>query len=221
MKKLFLLGVILAIGFLNTEAQVRVGLVGGLLSSDFKVESIDGGLDGKLRPSFGASFDYCVQENIFVNAKVLYQTVYAEGGSALEDIDLEFNAKFLELPITLKYEFGKTVNPYLMMGVNLAYNLDADVKFTMNNVDFDGDFSEQVKDITFGILFGGGVSYKLPEFSLFLEGSYMIGTDNILRAGEYEITSSSLTLTNTVDDNDVVKLRNINVLAGIMIPLGL
>lgn len=221
MKKLFLMGILMFLFLLNTNAQFRVGIVGGINNSDYKVESLDGGLEGKVRPSGGITFDYNIQDNFQVNAKVLYNNIFATGGANQEDTDLEFEAKFLELPITLKYEFGSTLKPYLLMGINFAYSLDADVKFNINNVDFEGDFSNQVKDFTYGILFGGGVAYELSHFILFAEANYLVGLDNILKAGEYELRSSSFSVTNQVEDNDIVKFRNVNVHAGIMIPISL
>ncbi len=142
----------------------------------------------------------------------------------------EQNMSYIELPLSVKYEFiqsGK-VRPYLMAGMQYSFLLDANKKTDITHTDNQsgapvtysgGSVSINVKDgfqNYYGALGGIGAAFDYFNIRTVLEISYNYGLSSITntntRFSENELVSLGET-------NDEIKINNINASLSIVFPL--
>jgi hypothetical protein len=90
---------------------------------------------------------------------------------------------YLEIPLLLKVTFPLTeVKLYLFGGPELGINLSANQDVTEGGTTTTSDISSYISGTDFGLLFGGGVAFKLaPKTDLFVNVGYSFGLSNIYK----------------------------------------
>jgi hypothetical protein len=169
---------------LPTNAQHRIGVVGGLNFADAEVEIAGQPADVSSRTLFGLGG--IVDLRLSKNFGLQLEPMYLQKGGASTDIQpgVEFRLKssYVELPIFFKAEFGNTVRPYLMAGPSVAILLQADLEAELGDIIFKGDAKNATESVDFAAAFGAGVNYPLGRSAIFLEARYFLGfTNNISR----------------------------------------
>ena len=102
----------------------------------------------------------------------------------------------------LKFAFGSSdTKPYVMAGPTVGYLLSAKVK----DPDGEEDIKDDIKNIDFGLAFGGGVSLPMGNNTFFVEGRYSLGLSDI---------------NDDPNDDTKIKTKGIQIMAGITFPLG-
>ncbi|MEO6694144.1 MAG: porin family protein [Ignavibacteria bacterium] len=90
---------------------------------------------------------------------------------------------YLEVPVLLKVKFPLTeVKPYLAAGPVLGIQLSATEEQTNGTQNTSQDISSLVESIDFGLLFGGGLDFRVGfKTDLFVQFGYELGLSNILK----------------------------------------
>ncbi len=208
MKKMIILVVALftLIAVLPANAQVNFGVIGGLNLANLSVDP-DAGVDISNRTAFGIGgiLSFGVGETLALQLEPMFlqkgaKLKLSEQGFTLE---AEIKVSYIEVPAMLKFAFGSgDTKPYVMAGPTVGYLLSAKVKDDME----EQDIKDDVKNIDFGLAFGGGVSLPMGNNTLFVEARYSLGLSDI---------------NDDPDDPDTsIKTRGIQIMAGITFPLG-
>ena len=191
---------------LPANAQVNFGVIGGLNLANLSVDP-DDGVDLSNRTAFGIGgiLSFGVGETLALQL----EPMFLQKGAKLKLSDLgftleaEIKVSYIEVPAMLKFAFGSgDTKPYVMAGPTVGYLLSAKVKDDME----EQDIKDDVKNIDFGLAFGGGVSLPMGNNTLFVEARYSLGLSD---------------LNDDPDDPDTsIKTKGIQIMAGITFPLG-
>lgn len=208
MKKMIILVVALftLIAVLPATAQVNFGVIGGLNLANLSVDP-DAGVDISNLTAFGIGgvLSFGVGETLALQL----EPMFLQKGAKLKLSDLgftleaEIKVSYIEVPAMLKFAFGGgDTKPYVMAGPTVGYLLSAKVKDDME----EQDIKDDIKNIDFGLAFGGGVSLPMGNNTLFVEARYSLGLSDI---------------NDDPDDPDTsIKTKGIQIMAGITFPLG-
>ena len=208
MKKMIILVVALftLIAVLPATAQVNFGVIGGLNLANLSVDP-DQGVDISNRTAIGIGgiLSFGMGETLALQL----EPMFLQKGAKLKLSDLgftleaEIKVSYIEVPAMLKFAFGSgDTKPYVMAGPTVGYLLSAKVKDDME----EQDIKDDVKNIDFGLAFGGGVSLPMGNNTLFVEARYSLGLSDI---------------NDDPDDPDTsIKTKGIQIMAGITFPLG-
>lgn len=233
MKKLMILTVLLlALLALtaNAESKIKFGVKAGLgmanLSGDgwdVASEGIGTEIDNKFKMGFGVGV--MVQIPLGEGGLLLQpEAMYVMKGAKLEfpeaeaegfDITAKAKIDYIEVPILVKYAFPTEGNiaPSIFAGPAVAFNIGS--KFESEGADADelesGDIYNQ-KSIDFGIMFGGGLEFKVGEKSkLAIDLRYTMGLttayDDV--SLNEDVPDDELILTD--DDGAALELKNSNI----------
>jgi len=112
------------------------------------------------------------------------------------------------VPLLLKFHIlNKPGQPdfYLAGGGEIAYLMSAKLDYTASGPDVgtpvsakNEDFKEDVNQIDYGLVFGGGVSLSLGGVRLFIEGRYHMGLANMEKVAAGETASGTSPKTNAL-----------------------
>ena len=112
------------------------------------------------------------------------------------------------------------IRPYVMAGPTVGYLLRSNIELDAFGLTFQGDMSEVTKHWDFGLGLGGGVSFSLDMFTLFVEGRYTLGMTNLQKGGSFNVVAGSVAVPIDFDkDEDWYKNRGIQILAGVTISI--
>ena len=219
-----ILGLVLILGLSQiTYGQNRIGLIGGLNSASMALK-IDGetpDITGKKFVGFGAVADFKLRDGIYLSLEPMYIKKGADAVRTDEaDVNFIIKLSYLEIPVLLKKEFGNNVRPYIAAGPVIGYNLSADMEIELSGIALKGDMKHIIKTFDLGFAFGGGVSFPLGGSSVFIEGKYTLGLNNIEKQGSFEVSSGPLSQTITTDPTDKTKNKGLQLMAGITLPFG-
>jgi len=167
------------------------------------------------RTAFGVGgvLDLGLSENVALRFEPMYLQKGAkqEGSDQGVNFEVELKGATLEVPALIKISLGtSTTRPYLIAGPTIGFVLSAkqSVKATGPgvNIDQEDDIKDLVKSIDFGVAFGAGVSFPAGNNSVFVEGRYALGLNNV---------------NDDPDDPDTkIKTKGIQIMGGITFPLG-
>ena len=208
---------------LSLDAQIRMGVVGGV---NFANLETTGESEVSTRTVFGigAVFDLGLSENFILCLEPMY---IQKGGRVEEGEDINSDpggwvkSSFIEIPLFLKVTYGSRIRPYLMAGPTIGYLLNSDLEIDAFGLSFEGDMKDVTKRIDFGLGFGAGITIPIRFFSLFIEGRYTLGLNNLQRGGTFEVSAGPLAVPIDFDEeDDKYKNRGFQILAGIAFSLG-
>jgi hypothetical protein len=224
MKKVVIVGAVLFLMFLavTASAQVDVGIIGGLNFSDIKGEGTsEREISGHTVFGVGVLFDLGLMNHL----SLCMEPMVIEKSAIGEEIDvnnpaIDLKLLFVELPIFIKYSFGKIVKPYFIAGPTLGYLLSSEMSTEMGGITFNADTKSITEKLDVGIGFGGGVSFPVGLFSIFLEGRYTLGLRNINKGGDVVVKAGPIVIPAHIEETDRMKTRGLQVMAGIALSLG-
>lgn len=196
--------------FLPANAQQhQIGVVGGLNLAKLSSDDLEGiGFEFSNRTAFGLGgvLDLGLNKNISLR----FEPMYLQKGSEFPDneepdVELKLEASYFEVPVLIKYAFGRSdVRPYLMAGPSLGLLLKADLVVPGQENE---DIKDELQNIDLSVGVGAGISFPMGRTSFFVQGRYVLGLTN-LNDSEGEGSDSEF------------NNRGIQFMAGITIPLG-
>lgn len=225
MKKItFSVAALLALFFsMSASAQHRLGVIGGLNVAEFDVDVKVPTNEYATKTVFGIGgvVDLRLSENFSLYLQPMYLQKGAYVTDTVDNLEFPFKSAFLELPVFLKAEFGRTFRPYLMAGPTVGFLLSSDVEGEYSGITFKADLKEVTESIDFGLGFGAGVSYPVGAVTIFLEGRYAPGLSNMQKGGTFELSAGPIVEKITWDKKeDAYKNRGLQIMAGVTFPLG-
>jgi hypothetical protein len=185
-----------------------IGVKGGLnfanLRGDFILDLDDEfQLDTDLKNStgfiIGASFRTSLLPFISLQPEILYtekgakfeesMMIPVNGSTANAAVEATIDLKYLEVPLLVRA--GLPVpgfSPFVYLGPAIAFNLSADFTMEANVMGFSmketEDIKDEIKNIDYGLVVGGGLEFGLPLFKLHVEARYTMGLTNVLDNGD-------------------------------------
>lgn len=127
----------------------------------------------------GGILDVGISSNIGIQGGLRYIMKgfqITNGGATFTD-----KLNYIEVPALLKVKFPLTeVKPYLVGGPVLGIRVSASEEQSNGTQTNDVDASSAYESIDFGLLFGGGLDFKVAaKTDLFIQGGYSFGLSNI------------------------------------------
>lgn len=167
---------------------VDFGIKGGLnittITHSGTVEWWDN-LGNTTGPIFGAFFSLG-QGPVTIQPEVFY----SRRGSELEinaSDHILYRSEFIEVPVLVKWTVTSgPISPIILAGPFGALGLSYKEIKTIGGETTTTDISEGHAKSDYGLIFGGGLEYKLKSTTLILEGRYTMGMRNIEYQSETE-----------------------------------
>lgn len=99
------------------------------------------------------------------------------------DNDLEYRFNTLQVPVLLKLNVVPSgpVCPFIAAGAYGSYLIQAQGVITADGVTFKEDLTVDYERFDFGVVAGGGLTFRRPGFSISVEGRYNYGLTNIMK----------------------------------------
>ncbi|MGD8305596.1 MAG: porin family protein [Ignavibacteria bacterium] len=216
-----LLIILLTFLSISIQAQIDIGIIGGINLSSSISENIDiTNTKGETEYGIGAVVDI----GLFDNLSVQMEPMYIQKGSSLTPDETNFSdytiiVSYIELPVILKYAYGNIFKPYVVAGGATSLKLSSEMETEVNEVKFSGNLDDVVNKIEYSLTFGGGIEFNLNSVTIFFEGRYSFSLGNQIKAGEYTIQAGQYSLTGEVEDDSSYKNKGIQIFGGVTIPL--
>ncbi len=183
MKNLNYLVIVLLVSLLYTNAKsqsLAIGIEGGINISNINVTPTIT-TSSRTGLIIGSLLDINITPTITVTPGIRY---IMKGASNISDgITFTQKVNYLEFPVLLKVKFPLTeIKPYLAGGPVLGIQLSATEDQTNGTQSASADISNLVETIDFGLLFAGGMDFKVAtKTALFVQFGYQFGLSNILK----------------------------------------
>lgn len=203
---------------LPVRAEHRIGIIGGF---NFANIDVDPKMSTYTRFGVGIIVDFEIRKNIFLCIEPMYLQKGAFDKDSVPEGRVE--SSFLELPLFFKYSFGKSpIKPYTIIGPTFGFLLQSEIKLDYNGANITGDMKDVTQKIDLGFGLGAGVNFLLGNISIFVEGRYTHGLNNLQKGGAVEVKMDSIIITEINFDKDENKYKNkgFQVMLGVTFPLG-
>jgi len=171
MKKYLL--IFLTIILVSTTHAYGFKLMAGGHFSKYAVEPEGAGVVWKNKMGFlmGAGIELFSVPHISLEIEGLY----FRKGSKVEIIGVEgdYTLDVISVPALVKVKIMPGPSPYVLGGGEFSYILTHKLDET--------DIKDETKSFDYGVIFGAGYEMSMPGASLFFEGRYHLGINNILK----------------------------------------
>ncbi len=94
------------------------------------------------------------------------------------------------------------------VGILTSSRLEAE----FSGIVFEADLMDNTEKIDFGLTFGGGFSFPIEFFTIFLEGRYTMGMTDLQKGGTFEATAGHLTIQGSLEEDDKYKTLGLQIL---------
>ncbi len=188
MKNLNYLVIVLLVSIIYTNANAQkmaIGIEGGINISNASINPtvttdartgviigtlLDVNFTNQITLTPGIRFTMKGFSNTYTNANGVSQTD-------------TYKLNYLEFPVLLKVKFPLTeIKPYLAAGPVFGIKLSANLDQTAGSQSASSDVSNNVESIDFGLLFAGGMDFKVGTSTfLFFQAGYQLGLSNIAK----------------------------------------
>ena len=236
MKKItYLILALLLGGFLQVFSQtqeeptdkISLGIMGGINFATKYFPNSQDAEDQRITalPRFGvgAVLDIRLSKNLHARIEPMY---LQKGGNIEEGQDVvnqpegQIRSSSIEIPLLIQYAFGNKIQPYLIAGPTMGYNLKSEIEFDLTGLNFTGDMKDVTATFDLGITFGGGVQVPVGFGAIFLEGRYAYGLVNQRTTGTTTVSSNGFQIDLPSDkEEDKSTNRGFQLLAGVLISL--
>jgi hypothetical protein len=205
-----------------SRAQVDAGLLGGLNFSDARIkDNLGNEMEATGQTEFGVGIlaEFGLAENLSIATNVLYMRKAVE---VKNDENLVFDvwARYIEIPLYLKYSFGEKLKPHVFLGPTIGFLLNSEVDVDLFNLRFNGDFSTVLQNMDYGVLIGAGAEFPIWKGNLIVQGRYRYGFYDVLKGGAVELKAGqTLRETVDIDPGDNLYTSEIQIMVGYTLPL--
>ena len=226
MKKIYLVFIAILLFFSSTNAQIKIGLLGGINFSDSKQNEFLY-TESKSKTNFGLGG--VVDFQFTNNFSVRFEPLYIEKGSYGEIENLEgmyaratFNISYFELPVLFKYSVGNAVQPYMFAGPTIGFKLDSDIMLKAGALEVGVGTNNIMKNIEYSFNLGAGINYKIDELAtIFFEAKYVFGLTDIVKKGDFNLKIGDELEHVRIDNDTKYDNRGVQLMVGFMFPLNI
>ena len=203
----------------NLQAQIKIGVVGGLNFSSVDIET--DGITQSSNTNFGIGG--IIELPVYKMFTIQLEPCYLRKGTDFKEegnpLDFVFETNYIELPVLVKVNFGIDY-PYLFAGPTVGYLLTSELRTELDGIQFTGDLKDVTEQFDYGISFGTGFEKSLGFGNLFFEARYTLGLYNCQKGGSFEMKGGPVSETLEWEkDRDEYKNNGLQVMAGVKIPL--
>ena len=204
----------------STKAQWKVGAIGGVNFADLKTDT---GVRSRTLFGFGGIIEYSILDQV----SLITTPMYIQNGGIKEQTEdqpeLKIKGSYLTVPIFLKYSFpiSEVIKPYLYAGPSLGYRLNFKMEGEYAGLHLTADLKNVTEDFDFGVGFGAGAEIPFNILSIIVEGKYYLGLMDQHKNGIFQAEAGGLTIQGNFDDTNKFKTRGIQILIGVIFPIGI
>lgn len=209
---------------------IHIGIVGGANFTNLDLNILEMGNDvsldmnGSTSIGVGAAADLPLYRNFHLRLEPMY---LKRGGGLRSDIPFElpniglsYESSFIEVPVMLRAEFGKSLRPYVLAGPTVGFLLDSFITVELLGIGVRCSLQEITKNVHLGFTYGAGIHYPVDNFSLFIEGRYTVGLSDIIEDGPFSMQLGDERIEGNISEEDVqMKTRGLQLMMGIIVPL--
>lgn len=206
-KLLTFFNALLFIAMFTQSAYAQIGLRGGINLSKFVGEDVEKTED-LLGLNFGLSFSiinlgpisivpeiyYAEKGTRFTEQLRQFQQMAPENPVNPEDVELEFNLAYVEIPILAKVRLPflstRVVHPYMAGGPVFGFRLDCSISFSNSNAEQEiqdcadenlSDLEATFNDADRGYVLSAGIDFQVPLLgTITLDGRYYRGLSRLI-----------------------------------------
>lgn len=116
---------------------------------------------------------------VMIQPELLYSQ---KGIAAKEDVgEAVMKIDYIDIPVPVKLmvPVKGNVQPFFSAGPYFAYNINAALSFSNNGSQYEEDLSDEIKDMDFGAVLGGGLGFILPKGRIIFDVRYGLGLISI------------------------------------------
>jgi opacity protein-like surface antigen len=212
-----------------SPAQIRVGLMGGLLVSGAEQDRFyNAKAASSTKYALGGMVEYAFTKNL----SLLAEPTYVEKGTSAQPLSLEgmvatihFDLSYLELPLLIKYSAGHDLRPHIVIGPAVGINLSSRLRGEfgipeLGQLEVETSAEDIVNNVEYSLEVGGGLSYQIDEsVILFLEARYSYGLSNVTRNGKFTASVLDESAEVPLNIDPVYRNRAYRILFGFSFPL--
>jgi opacity protein-like surface antigen len=163
------------------DSGVRFGVLGGISYAKitFDPEPEDFELERLTGPAGGLTIEFPLSDNVLIDTRALYVRKGAKlTSSEFGDAEFRIQIDYVSVPVLLKLKGGGSVRPYVGVGPEVAFKVNAKTKLTVGELSEEEDIDEDVKSTDFGIAAAAGLEFG-EGVAVFLEAGYVYGLTSI------------------------------------------
>ncbi|MFC1784815.1 porin family protein [Candidatus Neomarinimicrobiota bacterium] len=224
-KVIYLFFIFVIVGYSQTsESNLNIGIIGGLNINSAEVEILDEGADVSSNTVFGIGgvIDWRLNQTFSLRL----EPMYLQKGIGKTEVDINpgiywySNSSYLEIPVLIKAEFGKSIKPYFILGPSIGLLLNTEVTAEINNITFKGDSKIATENYDVSLSFGCGINYPISRFSIFVEARYLYGLSNTIKGGLFKLSYKNVAEElEWSKDTDKILNRGLQIMTGITFPI--
>lgn len=203
---------------LSQACPVNAQIWGGIISGvNFSTMNIKGPRDvsGESVLGIGGVFEVELLENLSLVLQPMYLRKYVTAEEYYDSPPITIKMAFFEIPVMLKYSFGRTVRPYVLAGPSIGFLLTSKMETEYFGINFDVDTKDITENPNFGIVFGGGVSATVRRATLFLEAKYSLDFVDLMNGGIVVLRAGRLRLPGYIAEEEEAKSRGLQLMTGV------
>ncbi len=226
MKRIFLLLVPVLMVACSINAQIKMGLIGGINFSDAKqTQLFFTDTESTTNFAVGGVLDYQLTDNFSIKLEPLYieKGSYGElNVSNFVPAKISLNLSYFEIPVLFKYSVGNTVQPYMFVGPTIGFKLDSDIMLEAGPFEFGIDAGDVLEKLEYSLNIGGGINYQIDELAtIFFEAKYVFGLTDIIKKGDFKIRIGDELEHGQIVDGTKYNNRGIQLMLGFTFPLNI
>lgn len=211
----------------NQTNRFSLGIIGGTNIATMYFPNSQKPDDQRITSRLGFGAGAVLDINFSKHLNLRFEPMYLQKGGKIEEGSDPVNqpeglieSSSIEIPILVQYTFGDKIQPYLVGGPSMGYNLKSELSFDLTGLEFIGDMSETTINVDLGIAFGGGIQVPIKIAKVFLEAKYTYGLMNQRENGTVKLISGSYEFDMDVNkDDDKFTNRGLQIMLGIVLPL--
>jgi hypothetical protein len=162
------------------------------------VAAMEALLGADFKSKWGLSAGGFIQFNIGKVIAIQPEFLYTMKGARMEEeilgetVKVGFNLSYLEVPVLIKLMIPTPggVKPSLFVGPSIAFKLSAKLKTEALGDTTEEDLSDDMEDIGYGLVFGGGLGFGKISFDV----QYSLGLTSISVYEDEEIKNGVISL---------------------------
>lgn len=139
----------------------------------------DFGQEARMGLCVGGFLGFGLGNVVVIQPELLYSQ---KGIAADEGIgEAVMKVDYIDIPVAVKLmvPVKGNIQPFFSAGPYFAYNINATMSFSNNGSHSEEDLGDEIKDMDFGAVLGGGLGFKLPKGQIIFDVRYGLGLTSI------------------------------------------